>query len=66
MNESTPGSESERSYAATKHPVASEHSYVYVEAINGYQVVKCVRCGVYRSYRVVGYKPEPPKEPCYG
>ena len=50
-----------------REPVSSEHDYVYhpnANCLTG--IVQCRRCRVFRSYRLTGYKPEPPKEPCYG
>ncbi len=68
MSPLTPGSDRDEKVAAQtqRRPVSSEHAYVYCERIGDMQVVKCSWCGKYASYRLVGYKPEPPKEPCYG
>lgn len=52
--------------ALVREPVSAEHDYVWHPSIGGRQIVECRRCGAFRSYRLVGFKPEPPKEPCYG
>lgn len=42
----------------------SAHDWLYREVIGGVQIVSCRRCGKFASFRLVGYKPEPPKTPC--
>lgn len=47
-------------------PVSVSHNWLYHPNMNGYGIVSCRRCGKFASYLISGYKPEPPKEPCYG
>lgn len=41
------------------------HDWIYhAGTISGKKVVHCRRCGKWDSYRLVGYKPEPPEGEC--
>ncbi len=40
------------------------HDWLYREIVNGRQIVSCRRCGKFASYRLIGYKPQPPRSEC--
>lgn len=40
------------------------HDWLYHHAVGGVQTVQCRRCGKWDSYRLTGYKPQPPRSEC--
>ncbi len=41
-----------------------EHNWLYHHVIDGRQIVQCRRCHKWDSYRLTGYKPQPPFTEC--